>query len=151
MAEITNNFYGTIVNNGTLNGDIYTPTYNCNGEVPVEFDADNMFVGRMGGIGERSQFWILLVASCARGGEFKNIPQFVELAFKKFKIPLDINECKDSTRETLKSKPWQFVNSQEKMIRFISDLRQQPNRRADDLRIANNIFVALKGNEWWRN
>lgn len=148
MAEVTNNFYGTIINNGTLNGDIYSPTYNCNGEVPQEFEADSMFDGGMGGIGDRSQFWLLLVAACARGAMFKDIPDFVEKAFSKFKIPLCQRECQDSTQDLLKGKAWDSIKSQQDMIAFISGLRKQPNRKASDLHTANNIFVALKDFDW---
>lgn len=148
MAEVTNNFYGQIINNGTLNGDIYNPVYHCNGEVPNVFEVDNLFISNMGGISGRSQFWILLVAACARGAKFDSIPQFVEKAFEKFKIPYDKEECKSSTQEVLKSKPWSAIDSQEKMIRFISEIRSQPNKKAEDLRVADNVFVALKDFDW---
>lgn len=149
MAEVNYNFYAPIINNGTLNGDIYNPTYNCNGEVPEEnFDANDMFNGNMGGIGDRSQFWIFLVAACARGAQFDNIPKFVDKAFEKFNIGLDKEDCKKSTQDILKSQPWQAIKSNTDMIKFISELRCQPNKKAEDLSIANNIFIALKDFDW---
>lgn len=35
MAEVTYNFNAPIINNGTLNGDIVNPVYNCNGRVDI--------------------------------------------------------------------------------------------------------------------
>lgn len=35
MAEVTYNFNAQIINNGTLNGDIINPVYNCNGKVDI--------------------------------------------------------------------------------------------------------------------
>lgn len=149
MANVTNNYYAPIINNGTINGDIYNPTYSCNGEVPEEnFEVDDMFDCKMGGIGDRSQFWILLVAACARGAQFDNIPKFVDNAFEKFNIGLNMEECKASTQDILKGKPWQAIRSNTDMIKFISELRSQPNKKAEDLHVANNIFIALKDFDW---
>lgn len=148
MADVAYNFYGNIINNGTLNGDIINPTYHCNGEIPEHFEVDDIFNGNMGGINERSQFWLLLVAAMARGARFKNIPDFVEKAFEKFNINLDKEGCQRSTQEKLKSESYTAVKDQESMVKFISNICKQPNEKANNLRIANNLFVALKDFDW---
>lgn len=147
MAEKipTINFNGPIYNNGgTINGDIINPTYKITGN-GESFSIDEVFDGRCGGIGEEKQFWILVVAAKARRIEVKNIPDFINAVFDKWSIPFDKTKCISSTQELLKGQEWQTISDQTGMLNFIKTLRKQPNQLAQDLQVANNVFIALKG------
>lgn len=116
--------------------------------LPPSFSIDDIFNANMGGIADRSQFWLLLAAAKARGATFKNIPDFINEAFKKFNIPLDKEECLMSTQQLLKSKGWQGINCQQTMNSFILNLRKRKEDKRRDLGIAEKLYVALCGFDW---
>lgn len=102
------------------------------------------------GINNRSQFWLLLIASEARGAIYDDLPDFVEKTFQRFDVPshFEKKDCASSVRDFLKSKPWRNIRNQEEMLSFIRDNRQQEAKRKADEKIANYLFVQLKDYVW---
>lgn len=112
------------------------------------FEVEDMFNEKSGGIGGRDEFWLLLVAACARRKIFKDIPSFINEAFSCWDIPYDKEECLKSTAAFLKSKAWAAIDNQQKMIEFIREHKKQRQIQSKCLLIANNLFVALKDFPW---
>lgn len=113
--------------------------------MPIE----DIFNKKAGGIGDRSQFWLLLIAASARGITFGSIPDFINKTFSTWdNIPFNKEECLASTQDTLKSLPWTSVNSQESMIDFINNKCKQAAKKNTNMLIADKLFVALKENPW---
>lgn len=113
--------------------------------LPIE----DIFNKDAGGIGDRSQFWLLLIAASARGITFDSIPDFVNKTFSIWgNIPFKKEECLASTQDTLKSLPWAAVNNQESMIEFINNKCKQTAKKKANRLIADKLFVALKENPW---
>lgn len=137
----TNNFYDQSQYNSTgviLNSE----TADLTGEDTIE--VSDIFNPKMGGIEERSQMWLLLVASEARGKAFDSLPDFIRWAFAHFTIPFDQKDCQNSIQDKMKSQPWFMARDQKSMLDFITMIVKQTNEQNKAKRIANTIFVALK-------
>lgn len=133
----TNNFYD--------HSEYHSTGVILNSETNVEvIQISDIFDTTKGGIEDRSQFWLLLVASEARGKQFESLPDFIRWSFDKFEVPFDQEECKKSLQDKMKSQAWNMVNNQQTMLDFISQITVQANKQNKVKRIANNIFVALK-------
>lgn len=105
-----------------------------------------IFDGNCGGISNRSQFWLLLLACQARGKSFNSIPCFIDWAFDNLETNgLNKEECQKSTSDKLKSTSYRAVKSQKDMIEFINTIAKQSAPRAQLQKIAEKVFVALKG------
>lgn len=105
----------------------------------------NIFCQEKGGIGERKDLWILLIASEAQGNEFQSLPDFINRVYNTWdNIPFEREKAYKSLQDKMKGQAWSSITNKYKMEKFIADLTQQKAKRATYTNLANRLYMALE-------